>query len=129
MLQDSGFDRKVGAGPKARVCYICGRQYMLHSFDIHVEQCRELFDKREALKPPKERKQCPPDPMIQSGSLSMNTSLGRSGSGGGSGGRGVSRAEVDAMNALAQSTWQSNGNTATLLLICIDLFILYGIYV
>ena len=89
---------------------------MLHSFDIHVEQCRELFDKREALKPPKERKQCPPDPMIQGGSLSMNISLGRSGigSGGGSGGRGVSRAEVDAMNALAQSTWQSNGNTATL---------------
>ena len=49
--------------PRARVCYICGRQYMIHSFPIHEAQCRELFEKREALKPPKERRRCPPDPM------------------------------------------------------------------
>ena len=96
MLQDSGFDRKVGSGPKARVCFICGRQYMLHSFDIHVEQCKELFEKREALKPPKERKACPSDPMQRS---MMGSSQGK----------GMTRAEVDAMNALSQSAWQTNG--------------------
>ena len=48
--------------PRARVCYICGRQYMLHSFDIHVVQCRDLFEKREMQKPVKERRSCPQDP-------------------------------------------------------------------
>ncbi len=48
--------------PKAVVCYICGRQYMLHSCGSHEAQCRELFEKREALKPPKERRALPPSP-------------------------------------------------------------------
>lgn len=48
--------------PKSVICYICGRQYMLHSYPIHVAQCRELFEKRESLKPAKERRKLPPDP-------------------------------------------------------------------
>lgn len=63
----------IGRGPKARVCYICGRQYMLHSFDIHIAQCKELYEKREALKPVKERKPCPNDPLI---GLSNNFGVG-----------------------------------------------------
>lgn len=49
--------------PKARACYICGRQTLLPGYENHVVQCRALFEKREAQKPPKERRQCPPDPM------------------------------------------------------------------
>ena len=56
--------------PKARVCYICGRQYMLHSFAIHITQCRELFEKREALKPAKERRRCPDDPFLNNQHIS-----------------------------------------------------------
>jgi protein-arginine kinase activator protein McsA len=36
---------------------------MLHSFDIHIAQCRELFAKREELKPEKERRKIPNDPL------------------------------------------------------------------
>lgn len=36
---------------------------MIHSFAIHEPQCRELFEKREALKPAKERRKCPADPV------------------------------------------------------------------
>jgi len=50
--------------PKARTCYICGRPTLLPGFAQHVVQCRELFEKREILKPPKERRPCPPDPML-----------------------------------------------------------------
>jgi hypothetical protein len=35
---------------------------MLHRFDIHVVQCRDLFEKREMQKPVKERRSCPQDP-------------------------------------------------------------------
>lgn len=59
--------RQLAPGPKARVCYVCGRQYMLHSFDIHIKQCKELFLAREALKDPKERKKLPEDPMEKLG--------------------------------------------------------------
>eukprot|EP01041_Mallomonas_annulata_P008722 gene8722-18034_t len=48
--------------PKSVVCYICGKQHLANSFQIHVDQCRELFEKRELQKPPKERKRCPDDP-------------------------------------------------------------------
>jgi hypothetical protein len=36
---------------------------MIHSFEIHEKQCRELFEKREELKPPKERNRCPANPI------------------------------------------------------------------
>ena len=58
-------NKPLGRRPKARVCYICGRMYMVHSFAIHETQCRDLFNARENQKPPKERKVCPEDPLIQ----------------------------------------------------------------
>jgi hypothetical protein len=64
------------------------RQYMLNSFPIHVAQCAELFEKREALKPPKERRAVPADPMMHA---PMNMAM--------------SHKELDAMNAAAQKTW------------------------
>lgn len=48
--------------PRSIGCYICGRQYMLHSFNIHEEQCRKLFIDRELLKPLKERRKIPDNP-------------------------------------------------------------------
>lgn len=53
--------------PKARICFICGRPTLLPGYDRHVEQCRDLFIKREMQKPPKERRPCPKDPMELSG--------------------------------------------------------------
>lgn len=49
---------------------------MLHSFPIHLAQCKELYEKREALKPPKERRPLPPDPMFV-GKLSGSGSVSR----------------------------------------------------
>jgi len=48
---------------------------MLHSFDIHIAQCRDLFEKREMQKPPKERRSCPQDPfasLSSKGGLTAN---------------------------------------------------------
>lgn len=78
---DDGGRPKTGAGPRTRVtafannkikfvifrlqvCYICGRQYGLSSYEIHLKQCKELFIAREAKKDPKERKKLPEDPML-----------------------------------------------------------------
>ena len=33
--------------PRAKLCYICGRPYLLPSYDIHIAQCKEIFEKRE----------------------------------------------------------------------------------
>lgn len=60
---DDGGKKPIGAGPRTRVCYVCGRQYGLTSFDIHLKQCKDLFLKREAQKDPRDRKQLPRDPM------------------------------------------------------------------
>eukprot|EP00606_Chrysophyceae_sp_TOSAG23-5_P001129 GSChrysophyteH2.ASY1.ANO1.1289.1 assembled CDS len=56
-------EKPLGRAPKARVCYICGRQYMVHSFPIHEKQCIKLFEDREAQKPKKQRKSVPQDPI------------------------------------------------------------------
>lgn len=55
-------EKKLGAGPKTRTCYICGRQYGLSSIEIHIKQCRELWIAREALLPRKEKRPIPIDP-------------------------------------------------------------------
>ena len=55
-------EKKISSGPKTRMCYICGRQYGLSSFDIHIKQCRDLWVAREALKIKSERKPVPSDP-------------------------------------------------------------------
>ena len=48
--------------PKSRQCYVCGRQCLLPSYDFHVSQCRDLYEKREAQKAPGERRLAPVDP-------------------------------------------------------------------
>ena len=53
-----------GKGPIARVCYICGRQYGLSSYDIHLKQCKELWIAREEKNPPKDRRPLPEDPFL-----------------------------------------------------------------
>jgi hypothetical protein len=67
---------------------------MVHSFAIHVAQCQELFDKREALKPPKERRKCPSDPMANYAPSSSS-------------GKNMSQRELDHMNALSQQQWSN----------------------
>jgi len=52
--------------PRSIFCYICGRPYLAPSINIHIAQCRDLFNKRESLKPAKERRQCPQDPLTAS---------------------------------------------------------------
>ena len=50
------------SGPRSELCYVCGRPCLINSYDRHVSQCRELFEKREAQKDPRERRACPIDP-------------------------------------------------------------------
>lgn len=58
---------------------MCGRQYGIHSFEIHLKQCKELWIAREAEKDPRERKKLPEDPMLKltaaGGSAGNNSSL------------------------------------------------------
>ncbi|GMH41529.1 hypothetical protein BSKO_09439 [Bryopsis sp. KO-2023] len=49
-------------GPKAYVCYLCGRQYGSKSLMIHTAQCQMKFEKREAKKPASERRCVPERP-------------------------------------------------------------------
>ena len=53
--------------PRARLCYICGRQTLIAGFSHHVEGCSKLFLQREELKPPRERRHLPVDPMLSMG--------------------------------------------------------------
>jgi hypothetical protein len=65
---------------------------MVHSFDIHIKQCKELFLAREALKDPRDRKKLPEDPrerlMNGGGGESPSPEKRRGGGGGGGGGGG-----------------------------------------
>lgn len=36
-------DVGLAAGPVTRVCHVCGRQYGLSSFEIHLKQCKKLW--------------------------------------------------------------------------------------
>ena len=44
------------------MCYICGRKYGTKSIDIHLKQCKDLWEKRETQKPKNERRPCPKEP-------------------------------------------------------------------
>jgi len=55
-LAKSSHKSGIARGPRAKICYVCGRQTLLAGYDYHVEKCKELFEKREALKPVKERR-------------------------------------------------------------------------
>jgi hypothetical protein len=58
--------KPLTAPPKTRICYICGRQYGLHSYEIHLKQCKDLWIAREAHKSdPRERKKLPEDPALR----------------------------------------------------------------
>ncbi len=81
--------------PKARICYICGRPTLLPGFDNHVVQCRELFEKREMQKPPKERRPCPIDPMLMNPYHTGSSSK-----------KGYSSTDLDAINDASQKAWQ-----------------------
>lgn len=74
---DKSPQKRLSTGPKTRVCYVCGRQYGLNSFEIHLKQCKELWIAREAEKDPRERKKLPEDPMLRL--------MGESAGGGGGG--------------------------------------------
>jgi ribosomal protein S27E len=45
--------------PKARICPICGRPTLLPGYAQHVVQCKDLYERREMAKPPKERRPLP----------------------------------------------------------------------
>lgn len=64
-MDNSASNKTLSPGPKTRVCYICGRQYGLHSYEIHLKQCKELWVAREGQKDPKERKPLPEDPALR----------------------------------------------------------------
>jgi hypothetical protein len=84
-------NKPLSQPPKTRVCYICGRQYGLHSYDIHLKQCKDLWIARESLKDPRERKPLPEDPaerLKQSGGGAVSKKGGGGGGGSGAGGGG-----------------------------------------
>lgn len=76
---DDGKQKKKSSasssGPRAKVCYICGKQTLIHGYQHHIEQCGKLFLQREELKPPKERRKLPPDPFSIIDSSSKGKSL------------------------------------------------------
>jgi len=49
-------------GPPGILCYICGRKYGTTSIDIHLKQCKVMWDKIEDQKPKNERRKCPSPP-------------------------------------------------------------------
>lgn len=57
-------EKKIVAAPRALLCHVCGRLYGLHSFGIHIKQCKKLWIAREALKDKCDRKKVPQDPDI-----------------------------------------------------------------
>lgn len=90
-------DKKLTSGPKTRMCHICGRQYGVNSFEIHLKQCKELWVSRESLKDKSDRKPLPPDP-TQGGDP---TSASKRSS------NGEKAASLDEMNRLASDTFNS----------------------
>lgn len=63
--------------PKQVICYVCGRPCLKNSFDIHIIQCKQLFEKRESLKAPKDRRKCPQDPDLMFSSACMPSNSSR----------------------------------------------------
>lgn len=48
--------------PRTYVCYLCGQQFGSHSLPLHVPRCLQLFEERQQLKAPRERRAPPPPP-------------------------------------------------------------------
>ena len=98
--------QQLSRGPRTRVCYICGRQYGLSSYEIHLKQCKELWIARENLKDPKERKPLPLDPLIgalgKSGKMASLSSMPM-----GDEPTGLSALDLEEINKLASSAFNS----------------------
>ncbi|KAL4110265.1 hypothetical protein PRIC1_001957 [Phytophthora ramorum] len=82
------------AGPVTRVCHVCGRQYGMSSFEIHLKQCKKMWVQQEEQKPKKERRPIPKTPP---------------GLGEGGGDKGMTREEIEALNQAAQETFNVHG--------------------
>ncbi|TYZ65574.1 hypothetical protein PybrP1_003176 [[Pythium] brassicae (nom. inval.)] len=87
-------------GPVTRVCHVCGRQYGLSSFDIHLKQCKKLWLAQEELKPKGERRALPKTPPSLAQMSESETAL--------SAGT-VDREAIDAMNRAAQESFNVHG--------------------
>lgn len=72
-----GRPRGRGRGPATLVCYICGREFGTTSLKIHHPKCAELFIKREALKPKKDRRKLPEPPTASSDGASGAAGMSR----------------------------------------------------
>eukprot|EP01039_Chlorochromonas_danica_P005359 gene5359-5895_t len=108
----SAGNKPLGAGPKTRVCYICGRQYGLHSYDIHLKQCKELWIARESQKDPRERKPLPEDPALRLAGRKTAAGGDDDDVGGGSpvksaGGGGGGEPSLDEINRMASEAFNS----------------------
>ena len=86
--------------PKAVVCYVCGRQYGTHSFDIHLKQCKELFLTREMQKDPRDRKPLPRDPLEIAGDDSLGVNKKKVSE--------MSAADLEKRNELAGQMYNDN---------------------
>ncbi|CAM9326585.1 unnamed protein product, partial [Laminaria digitata] len=51
-------------GPKVRVCYVCGRGYGLASYEIHLKQCKAMWEAKQQGLPASERKPLPTEPKV-----------------------------------------------------------------
>lgn len=88
-------EQPAGKAPRTRICYICGRQYGINSYEIHLKQCKDLWIQREEQKPLKDRKKLPEDPALQFGTSFPSIKSG------------TSKMTLDETNALAASTYNS----------------------
>lgn len=102
--------KKLAPGPKTRVCYVCGRQYGLHSFEIHLKQCKELWIAREAEKDPRVRKPLPEDPMLKLG-IALDEASQGSGNGGGGGGA-LSARKLEEINRISTQAFNTEALSA-----------------
>ncbi|CCI42735.1 unnamed protein product [Albugo candida] len=93
--------RDLKAGPLTRVCHVCGRQYGLSSFDIHLKQCKKLWIAQEELKPRGERKPLPKTPPKAGGARELESDP--------SGSKPMTRDEVEAMNKAASEAYNVHG--------------------
>ena len=104
---NAGSTASMSKGPKSRMCYICGRQTLLAGFDFHVTQCRDLFIKREELKPRKERRAVPVDPMIAY-EAEMQRLSSRGSAGGAGGGVNLNMQQhLDAINTASEDAFKA----------------------
>jgi len=55
------------AGPRSMCCYICGRQCLISSWDMHEQACIKKWEETESAKPPGQRRPLPTKPELGEG--------------------------------------------------------------